>query len=52
MPDYQKMYTCLYNAITDALSNVEQCKYSLAIEILIHAQQETEEIYISSRQEK
>ncbi len=52
MPDYQKMYTCLFNAVTDALSTIEQCSYSLAAEILIHAQQATEEIYISSRQEK
>jgi len=38
MPDYQKMYATLFNAITDA------------IEILQAAQQATEELYISARQ--
>lgn len=38
MPDYQKMYTTLFNAVTDALR------------ILQNSQQETEEMYISSEE--
>ena len=36
MPDYQKMYTTLFNAMTDAIA------------LLQNAQHETEEVYISS----
>ncbi|MDO5479568.1 MAG: hypothetical protein Q4G23_10450 [Clostridia bacterium] len=39
MPDYKKMYTKLFNSVTDA------------IEILKQAQIETEEIYINSSEE-
>lgn len=44
MEMYQKMYYHLFNVITDALeeSNIEDIK-----KLLIKAQQETEEIYIS-----
>ena len=37
MPDYKKMYTTLFNAVTDA------------IEILQSAQQGTEELYIETQ---
>ena len=40
MPDYKKMYTKLFNSVTDA------------IEILKQAQIETEEIYINSGEEE
>ena len=39
MPDYQRMYLGLFNAITDA------------IELLQKAQQDAEEIYISEGEE-
>ena len=39
MPDYQKMYLGLFNAVTDA------------IELLQKAQQDVEEIYISEGEE-
>lgn len=39
MPDYQKMYLGLFNAVTDA------------IELLQKAQQDAEEIYISEGEE-
>ena len=39
MPDYQKMYLSLFNAVTDA------------IELLQKAQQDAEEIYISEGEE-
>ena len=48
MPDYQKMYTTLFNAITDAIENMQQANYSAAKELLIRAQQETEELYINA----
>ena len=47
MPDYQTMYLHLFNAVTDAIESIEQQNYGVAKEHLIHAQQETEEIYIS-----
>ena len=40
MPDYEKMYFTLFNAITDAVN------------ILSEAQQKTEEIYITSSEEE
>ena len=36
MPDYEKMYTTLFNAITNAIHTLQQ------------AQQEVEEMYISA----
>ena len=48
MPDYQKMYTTLFNAITDAIENIEELNYGTAKEILIQAQQKTEELYIEA----
>ena len=36
--DYQKMYTTLFNAITDALSQIETQNYGDAKETLISAQ--------------
>ena len=42
--DYQKMYTTLFNAITDALSQIETQNYGDAKETLISAQQKAEEI--------
>ena len=47
MPDYQAMYLHLFNAVTDAIESIEQQNFGTAKEQLIHAQQETEEIYIS-----
>lgn len=47
MPHYQKMYTILFNAMTDALTTMERGEYQLAKDILICAQRRTEAIYIS-----
>ncbi len=47
--DYQKMYTTLFNAITDALSQIETRNYGGAKETLISAQQKAEEIYITAQ---
>ena len=48
MPDYQIMYTTLFNAMTDAIENIEKCNYGTAKELLIQAQQKTEELYIDA----
>ena len=47
--DYQKMYTTLFNAIIDALSQIETQNYGDAKETLISAQQKAEEIYITAQ---
>ena len=48
MPDYEKMYHLLFNAITDALQQLEQQNYGSAKDLLIAAQQQAEEIYITA----
>ena len=47
--DYQKMYTTLFNAITDALSQIETQNYGDAKETHNSAQQKAEEIYITAQ---
>ena len=46
--NYEKMYHLLFNAITDALMQMEKQNYGSAKETLISAQQEAEEIYMSA----
>lgn len=46
MPDYQKMYVLMFNAVIDAIEQLEQQNYGKAKEQLILAQQQTEEIYM------
>lgn len=46
--DYKKMYLTLFNALTDAIEQLERADYGSAREILIRAQQQTEEIFIES----
>ena len=48
MPDYEKMYHLLFNAATDALEQIEQQNYGSAKDLLIAAQQQAEEIYITT----
>ena len=48
MEVYQKMYYLLFNAITDALEQMDAQNYGEAKETLISAQQKAEEIYIDS----
>ena len=45
---YQKMYTLLFNAITDALEQMEKQNLGSAKDLLTTAQQKTEEIYMES----
>ena len=48
MSDYNKMYTTLFNAITNALEKLEWQNYGDAKDLLIAAQQKAEEIYITA----
>ena len=48
MIDYPKMYRILFNAITDALRQLEEGNTTNAIQILKSAQQTTEDIYIET----
>ena len=48
MPDYAKLYRLLFNAITDALDRMDKKDVRTASQILIAAQQTTEELYISA----
>ena len=48
MPDYAKMYYLLFNAITDALALMEKHRIKETKEVLIHAQQNTEAVYIDA----
>ena len=45
---YQKMYTTLFNAITDALRDLAANDPDAAASRLVLAQQQTEEIFISA----
>ena len=46
--NYEKLYHLLFNAITDALEQMESQNFGTAKETLIAAQQEAEEIYITA----
>ena len=48
MSEYKEMYSCLFNAITDALEKIDTGNYAAAKEILILAQINAEEIFISA----
>ena len=46
--NYEKMYHLLFNAITDALEQMEKQNLGSAKDLLTNAQQKTEEIYMES----
>ncbi len=48
MTNFEAMYHILFNAMTDALRQMEQGNLKKAEEILMTAQQTTEEIYIDN----
>ena len=48
--NFEKLYFTLFNAITDALEDLEKQNYGIARERLITAQQQTEELYISNEE--
>ena len=43
---FKKMYLVLFNRITDALEALEHGDRARAMDILVRAQQDTEELYI------
>ena len=46
--NYEKMYHLLFNAITDALEQMEKQNLGSAKDLLTTAQQKTEKIYMES----
>ena len=48
---YRKMYYTLFNAVTDALEAMEQQNYGQARELLMAAQQQSEEIFMDSEED-
>ena len=50
MPDYQKMYTLLFNAVTDAVESLEAQNYGAARDVLVTAQRAAEELYIQAEE--
>ena len=48
MPDYQKMYTIMFNAATDALNALERLDIGRAKELLVQAQLKAEGEYLAS----
>ncbi len=48
MPNYEKMYFRLFNAVSDAIEEMDRCKYCAASEILIKAQLTCEELYLQA----
>ena len=48
MANYDKMYSLLFNAITDALEKLEKQNLGDAKDILVSAKHKAEEIYITA----
>ena len=48
--DYQKLYTLLFNKITDALEQINVGNPDGAAIILVEAQRTAEELYVSGRE--
>ena len=51
MDNFPKYYTRLFNGITDALEALQNQNYIKAEDILIRAQHEAEEMYLSDGEE-
>ena len=45
---YKKMYLILFNAITDALEAIKAQNFGTAADILVRAQHDAEEYYLSA----
>ena len=52
MENYKQIYYLLFNAITDAIGQMEQQNYGLAKDLLIRAQQRAEECYMAETEER
>lgn len=51
MVNYQKLYTLMFNAATDAIRAMEQQNYGQAMELLKNAQIAAEETYLDESEE-
>ena len=51
MPDYQKLYALLFNAVTDAVRELDALNVGRARELLVAAQREAEERYIEGEED-
>lgn len=51
MEIYKQLYHKLFNAMTDAITAIDQKNYGLAEEIMKKAQQDAEELYLSEGEE-
>ena len=51
IPDYRKLYTLLFNTVTDAVEELEDLNIGAAKERLISAQQQAEEFYIDEERD-
>lgn len=47
MEDYKTMYLHLFNRVSDAVNALEAMNYGQAKELLMRAQQEAEELYLT-----
>jgi len=47
--NYQKLYSTLFNAITDAIEKIDALEIKDAKRILMQAQQKTEELYLTEQ---
>ena len=52
MDGLPKYYTVLYNAVTNALKELDKQNYGLAAEFLIRGQQDAEEAYLDLTEEE
>lgn len=50
MPDYQKMYSILFNAISDGLEELDELNIGSAKKIFKEAQSRTEELYMAQEE--
>lgn len=48
MPDFERLYHILFNAMTDALRKLEAGEPREAARLLMEAQRRTEELYIEA----
>ena len=51
MQIYQKMYFLLFNAVTDAISSMEQQNFGQAVQQLKKAQADCEELFMDAEDE-
>lgn len=52
MPNYQKLYTLLFNAFTNAKEQLDMQNYGNARDILMNAQKEAEEFYLNEEEDR